>query len=83
MEKCANIVSISGTTLQWVSECSVYFKAGRVFNCSFTHAKNSFFRSLNCILNKVFGSASEELFLSLTKSKCLPYLLYGTKPREF
>ena len=81
-KQCANIVSISGTPLQWVSECrylGVYFKAGRVFNCSFTHAKNSFFRSLNCILSKVFGSASEELILSLIKSKCLPYLLYGTE----
>ena len=61
-KQCADIVSISGISLQWASACrylGVYFKAGRVFNCFFTHAKNSFFMSLNCLLSKIFGFASE------------------------
>jgi exonuclease III len=81
-KQCASIVSIHGITLQWVTECrylGVYFKAGRVFSCSFTKGKNKFFTSFNGILSKVFPSASEEVIISLLKSKCLPHLLYCTE----
>ena len=43
---CASIVSSFGGPLQWVGSCrylGVYFTAGRVFRCSFDHAKSSFF----------------------------------------
>ena len=81
-KQCANIISSVGTPLKWVKTCrylGVYFNAGRVFRCCFTHAKNSFYTSFNAILSKVFRSASEEVILSLVRSKCLPYLLYGTE----
>jgi hypothetical protein len=77
---CASIVSSFGGPLQWVGTCrylGVYFTAGRVFRCSFDHAKSSFFRSVNSILCKVGGFASEEVIVSLIKSKCLPCLLYN------
>ena len=77
---CASIESSFGGPLQWVDNCrylGVYFTAGRVFRCSFVHAKSSFFRSVNSILCKVGGFASEEVILSLIKSKCLPCLLYS------
>ena len=48
---CANTVSISGTPLQWVSECrylGVYFNPGRVFNCSFNYSCKEF----NCQMLK-------------------------------
>jgi hypothetical protein len=73
----SNALRSSGTPFQWVSEfryLGVYLKVGRVFSCSFTMAKNSFFRLLNYILSKVRRSVSEEVILSLIKSiKCLPY----------
>jgi hypothetical protein len=45
----------------------------------YASAKNCFFSSLNAILSKICRSASEEVILSLVRSKCLPYLLYGTE----
>ena len=40
-------------------------------------AKRSFHRSVNAIFSKVGRSASEEVFLQLVSSKCMPVLLYA------
>ena len=49
----------------------------RSCKCSFENAKRSFFRSVNALFSKIGRSASEDLFLHLVNSKCLPILLYG------
>jgi len=47
------------------------------FKCSFEAAKRSFYRSANSIFGKIGRIASEETTLQLTRSKCIPALLYG------
>ena len=50
----------------------MFFFSGRLFKCSFDHAKRSLFSSFNSIFGKVGRFASEEVVLSLLKAKCLP-----------
>jgi hypothetical protein len=79
---CVNIVSVQGGALQWVSSCrylGVYFTSGRLFRCCYHNAKCKFFRAFNSIFSKVGRFASEEVVLSLLRSKCLPCLLYGVE----
>jgi len=79
---CSSIISKQGGVLEWVNTCrylGVYFLSGRVFRCQFHNAKCNFFRAFNAIFSKVGGFASEEVVLSLLKSKCLPCLFYGTE----
>jgi len=54
-------------------------KKSRLFKCSFHHAKRAFHRSLNAVYGRVGRLASEEVFIKLVSSKCLPSLLYGTE----
>ena len=49
----------------------------RAFKCAMDDAKCSFYRAANAIFGKVGRLASEEVTLQLTKSKCIPVLLYG------
>ena len=84
--KCADIISSQGGELQWVDSCrylGVYFTSGRLFKCCFHNAKCKFFRAFNSIFSKVGGFASEEVVLSLLRSKCLPCLLYGVEACPF
>ena len=77
---CTDIVSVQGGRLLWVDSCrylGVHFTSGRVFRCCFHNAKCSFFRSFNAIFSKVGRFASEQVILSLLRTKCLPILLYG------
>src|SRR5664279_1209797 len=41
--------------------------------------KKSFYRALNAVFGRIGRIASEEVNLSLVKSKCLPCLLFGTE----
>jgi len=52
----------------------VFIVQSRLFKCSLDHAKKSFYRSANAIFRQL---TSEEMTLQLTKSKCIPVLLYG------
>jgi hypothetical protein len=77
---CANIAISDGSTLQWVDSLrylGVFIVRSRIFKCSLHHAKQSFFRAFNAIYGKIGSSASEEVTLSLIKSKCIPCLLHG------
>lgn len=83
---CANLVSLHGGALQWVDSCrylGVYFTSGRLFRCCFHIAKCKFFSAFNSIFSKVGRFASEEVVLSLLKTKCLPCLLYGVEACPF
>ena len=77
---CAAILCDDNTPLQWV-DCIRYLGVVLVrsckFKCSLENAKRSFFRSVNALFSKIGRSASEDLFLHLVNSKCLPILLYG------
>jgi hypothetical protein len=77
---CINLCTLSGKQLVWVDELrylGVYFVSNRNFKCSFSEAKKSFFRSFNAVYGRIGRFASEEVILSLIKSKCIPCLLYG------
>ena len=80
--KCAEIVSALGGSIQWVNSCrylGIFMVSGRTFRCSFDNAKSRFFRAFNAIYSKVGRLASEEVILSLLRTKCLPILLYATE----
>ena len=62
--KCENIVSLDGGVIAWANTCrylGVFFVSGRLFKCSFDHAKSSLFSSFNSIFGKVGRFASELL----------------------
>ena len=77
--KCADIVSSSGRVLPWVKETRLvtYIVSSRLFRCSLSMAKRSFYKAANAILWKIGGKASEEVILQLVRTKCMPVLLYG------
>ena len=53
---CAEIVSLSGQVIPWTNEMrylGVYIIKSRVFRCSLTMAKRSFYRAANSIFGKV------------------------------
>jgi len=77
---CTNLLALNGHQLCWVKELrylGVYFVSSCKFKCSLDEAKKSFFRSFNAVYGRVGRFASEEVILSLIKSKCIPCLLYG------
>ena len=77
---CANLTTRSCLDLKWV--CEIRYLGTNIINCrhfkcSFSQAKSSFYRSVNAIFCKVGRSASEEVFIHLIYSKCVPILIYG------
>jgi len=77
---CANIISLKGQHLPWVSEIKylgVHVVRSRVFKCNISDAKRSFYRSANEIFGKIGRFAPENVTLQLTQSKYVPALLYG------
>jgi hypothetical protein len=77
---CGDIVTSDGQPLLWVDSIrylGVYILRFRNFKCCFDNAKKCLYRSFNAIFGKVGRSASEEVVISLLKSKCLPCMLYG------
>jgi hypothetical protein len=80
--ECANLTARNGDNISWVKTCrylGAYFVSGRTFKCSFDHAKRQFYRSFNAVYSKLGRFASEEVVLSLVRSKCLPTLLYAVE----
>ena len=78
--KCANLTTSSGHELQWANEIhylGVYVTCSRHFQCSICHCKKSFYRAINAIFGKIGRNSSEEVFLQLIYSKCMPVLIYG------
>ena len=78
--KCVNIVTASGRKLEWVDELrylGVFLVSSSKFKCTFSYAKRSFYRCFNAVYGRIGRAASEEVILSLVKSKCIPVLLYG------
>jgi hypothetical protein len=76
----ANVTTVDGRCIPWVNELrylGVYIVRSQSFKCSITNAKKAFFSASNAIMGKVGRLASEEVVLTLFRSKCLPILLYG------
>ena len=76
------LTSIHGGTIKWVSKCrylGVYLVSARSFKCSFDEAKPKFFRAFNSIYGKVSCATSEDIVISLLKTKCVPLILYATE----
>jgi hypothetical protein len=77
---CANVMTNEGHTLNWVKTCrylGVFITSSRRLKCDLTHSKASFYRAFYAIFGKIHNIASEEVLLTLIRSKCLPVLLYG------
>jgi hypothetical protein len=55
----------------------VYIVSSRRFRCNISYAKRSFYRAANAIFGKVGRAASEDVFVHLIYSKCVPILIYG------
>jgi len=78
--KCADIISLSGCVLSWVTEMrylGIQIVRSRLFKIYLHNAKRSFYRAANSIFGKIGRIASEEVVIQLIKSKCIPALLYG------
>jgi exonuclease III len=76
---CADLVTADGAKLQWVKKLrylGVYIICGKTFKCCFASAKKTFYRAFNAIFGRLGRAASEDVILSLVKSKCLPSLLF-------
>ena len=77
---CVPIASLAGQLISWSDEVrylGIYITNSRVFKCSFTNAKRSFYKAANAIFGKIGRVASEEVILHLIKTKWLPVLLYA------
>jgi hypothetical protein len=77
---CANITTLDGIALQWLKEIHYlgnYIVGSRLFKCSTSKCKRSFFSAVNTIFGKVGRVASDEVFLHLMFSTCVPVLMYG------
>jgi len=58
---CAELISLYGGALKWVSSCQylgVYLVSGRTFKCYFSNAKARFFRAFNAMYGKLFCNYS-------------------------
>ena len=78
--ECSEIISSFGGSIKWVESCrylGVFFVSGRTFKCCFDDAKSRFFRSFNSIFSKVGRFASQEVVISLLRTKCIPILFYA------
>ena len=79
---CANIISLNGQKLPWVSEMKylgIHVVSSKLFRCSIHEAKRSFYRSANEIFGKIGRFAPENVTLHAAnpQRKCIPALLYG------
>jgi len=78
-DACANVCSITGHVLPWVTELryiGVIIVSSRNFKYSLDTAKRSFYRAANAIFGKVGRIASDDVTLLLISSECTPLLLY-------
>jgi len=55
----------------------IHIVSSRLFKCSLTMAKRSFYRAANSILGKIGGRTTEDVILQFIRSECLPALLHG------
>ena len=73
-------IAVSGHSIKWVESArylGVYLVSSTNFKRSFSHNKAGFFKAFNSIYGKIGRSASKEVIFELSKSKCLPVLMYG------
>jgi hypothetical protein len=78
--KCASIVTNNGACLPWATSIrylGITIVQSRPFKCCLRSNKTGFYKSVNAVLGKIYGIASEETILQLIFSKCIPVLLYG------
>ena len=77
--ECGVILTLDGSQILWVEKLrylGIFIVSSKSFRCCFENAKKSFYRAFNAIFGKIGRAASEEVILSLIKSKCLPCLLF-------
>ena len=60
-----------------VKYLGIMIKSGKVFACTFEHAKLAFYRALNALIAKSKAANSEMISVQLMKSFCLPLITYA------
>ena len=78
--KCSSITTLDGIALEWVDAgryLGIIFVSRRILKCNFDNAEEIFYRSFNSIFSKVGRTASSELILHSTPTKCVPSLLFS------
>ena len=78
--KCANLITMSGHMLEWVSVCrhlGVFFVSARTRKFSLDNCKVKCYGSFNAVFGRRGRNASCELIVHLLLLICLPILLYG------
>jgi hypothetical protein len=79
-DECQSICTPSGDCIPWVDSLrylGTHMTAAKKFTISLTENVKSYYRSFNIISSQLKGNASEECYIKLLYSKCLPVLIYG------
>ena len=77
--ECGAILTSDGSQLLWVDKLrclGVFIVSGKSFRCCSENAKKSCYQAFNALFGKIGRAASEEVIISLIKSKCVPCLLF-------
>ena len=77
---CFSVNSLDGEPINWVENVrylGVQIISGKKFSISMTNNVTAYYRSVNALFSRLKGSASEECYIKLIYSKCVPVLLYG------
>lgn len=80
MDACQSICTASGDCIQWVNNLrylGTQIVAAKKFAISLMENVKSYYKSFNVISSQLKGNASEECYIKLIYSKCVPVLLYG------
>ena len=78
--KLANLITMSGHMLEWISVCrylGVFFVSARTIKFSWDNCKAKYYGSFNAVFGRLGRNASCELIVYLLSLKCRPILLYG------
>jgi hypothetical protein len=78
--ECFTIITHDGIAFEWVDTSrylGIELVSGKVFTCSYSKAKQFFYRAFNSIFGKAGRQALEEVVLELVNTKCMPTMLYG------
>jgi hypothetical protein len=76
---CASL-TVGGLRIEFVNDIKylgIVIRSGRKFACLFDHVKLKFYRAFNLLYARSKAANSELISVQLTKSFCLPLIMYG------
>ena len=81
-DTCNPVCTLSGDCIQWVNSLrylGTQIVAAKKFTVSIAENVKSYYRSANSISCQLKNTASDECYIKLIDSKCVPILLFGLK----